>query len=120
MVKWRDAVQLPWKTPDFTTFAALVMAGILGGVSQLLVTESYRHADTSTVAPFEYTSMLFGIILGLTVFGDVPTVTMLVGATVVISASMLVIWREHQLRIERLPVSSWQWALIGIEDHDAA
>ena len=85
-----------WITPDVATFAALVMAGILGGVAQLLVTESYRHADASTVAPFEYTSMLFGIVLGLAVFGEIPTVPMLVGAAVVIAASLMVIWRERR------------------------
>ena len=90
------ALPFVWKTPDAATFAALVMAGILGGVSQLLVTESYRHADTSTVAPFEYTSMLFGIILGLVVFGELPTVPLLVGAAVVIAASLMVIWRERR------------------------
>ena len=112
-----------WRTPDLTTLAVLVIIGVLGGVSQLLVTESYRHADTSTVAPFEYTSMLFSIILAFAVFGELPTPTMLIGATVVIAASMLVIWREHQLRIRRVPAVSlldvtWPWGVIGVEEHD--
>ena len=96
----------------------LILSGILGGISQMLVTESYRHAPTSTVAPFEYTSMLFSIAIALAVFGEAPTVTVLVGASVVIAASLLVIWREHQLRIERAPVATWPWGIIGAEEHD--
>ena len=76
-------------------------------------------AATSTVAPFEYTSMLFSIALSLAVFGQIPTTTMLVGASVVIAASLLVIWREHQLLIERAPVATWPWGMIGADEHDA-
>ncbi len=52
--------------------ALLIAAGFCGGVAQILLTESYRHADVSTVAPFEYTSILLGGIVAYFVFGDVP------------------------------------------------
>ena len=51
---------------------ALIGAGICGGVGQILMTESYRHAEMSTVAPFEYTSMVLGIASGYLFFGDLP------------------------------------------------
>ena len=92
-----------WATPDLWTFALLVTAGVLGGISQMFVTESYRHAQTSTLAPFEYTSMLFGVALGYLLFGEAPTLTMLIGATIVIAAGLIVIWREHALSIRRVP-----------------
>ena len=107
-----------WRTPDAWTLAVLVLGGLLGGVSQLLVTESYRHADTSAVAPFEYASMLFGIALGYFLFGDAPTPTMLIGATIVIAAGLIVIWREHVLAIRRVQAETWPWAMIGVEKHD--
>ena len=53
------------------------------------------------VAPFEYISILFAIFLGYFVFGELPTITVLIGSLVVISAGILIIWREHQLGIER-------------------
>ncbi len=108
-----------WRMPDGWTLAVLIFAGFLGGVSQLLVTQSYRYADTSAVAPFEYTSMLFGIALGYLLFGDVPTLTMLLGSAIVIAASLIVIWREHVLSIQRLPADPWPWAMIGVEKHEA-
>nr|WP_237684244.1 DMT family transporter [Pseudaminobacter soli] len=79
----------------------LVMAGICGGVAQLLMTQSYRYAEASVVAPFEYTSMILAIIAGFVVFGDVPTIHMLVGGAIVVGAGLFIILRERQLGIER-------------------
>ena len=105
-----------WRWPDAETLAILVACGVLGGISQLLVTECYRQAGTSIVAPFEYTSILFGIALGYLLFSEMPTGVMLLGSAVVIAASLMVFWREHQLRIERAHVvGSWPWALISEE-----
>jgi len=92
---------LGWRFPDAWTLGLLVASGLLGGIAQLLVTESYRHADVSAVAPFEYSSMLFGIVLGLVLFGEVPALTVLVGAAIVIAAGLIVLWRERTLTIAR-------------------
>lgn len=108
-----------WRIPDPWIMTLLVTSGILGGVSQLMMTEAYRHADASTVAPFEYTSMLFGIVLGFFLFGDVPTSTMLIGSTIVIAAGLIVLWREHVLSLNRAPSHIWPWAMIGVDKHDA-
>lgn len=88
-----------WPTPMQATF--LVMAGIAGGVAQILLTESYRHADMSTIAPFEYTSMLLGLIIGYMLFGDIPSSEMMTGAVIVISAGIFIIYRERQLGLAR-------------------
>ena len=88
-----------WPTPG--QFAMLVGAGIAGGIGQILLTESYRHADVSVIAPFEYTSLLLSIVVGYVIFGDVPTLEMLVGAVIVVAAGIFIIYREHQLGLER-------------------
>jgi drug/metabolite transporter (DMT)-like permease len=79
----------------------LIGAGLCGGVGQILLTESYRNADVSTVAPFEYTSILLGIGIAYALFGDVPTLPMLVGTAITVSAGIFIIYREHQLGLER-------------------
>lgn len=107
-----------WRMPDVWTLAILVLSGVLGGVSQLAMTQAYRYADASTVAPFEYTSMLFGIVLGFFLFGDLPTATMLLGSAIVIAAGLIVIWREHALQVRRAPAHIWPWAMIGVDKHD--
>ncbi len=79
----------------------LISAGLCGGIAQILMTETYRHADVSTAAPFEYSSMVFAIIAGYLLFGDMPTVHMLVGGSIVIGAGIFIIWREHRLGLPR-------------------
>ncbi|NLS02888.1 DMT family transporter [Rhizobium sp. P32RR-XVIII] len=90
-----------WASLELRTVLLLVAAGFCGGVAQILLTESYRHAEVSTVAPFEYTSILLGGIVGYFVFGDVPGGHMMVGTAIVIAAGIFIIYREHQLGLER-------------------
>ena len=90
-----------WVVPDLTTIALLVLAGLMGGVAQILITSAYRFGTVSMLAPYDYASMLFAIVIGYVWFGELPTLIMLVGATLVISAGVLVIWREHHLGLER-------------------
>ena len=90
-----------WVVPTASQAMLLVGAGLLGGVGQIFLTSSYREADASLVAPFDYASMIFALAIGYFVFAEVPTATMLIGATVVVTAGCLIIWRERQLGIER-------------------
>ena len=90
-----------WVMPTPFEAALLVGAGLLGGVGQILLTASYREADASLVAPFDYASMLFALGIGYFIFDEVPTLTMLGGAALVVAAGILIIWREHKLGLER-------------------
>ncbi len=90
-----------WVIPTATEAALLVSAGLLGGIGQIFLTSAYREADASVVAPFDYASMIFALAIGYFVFAEVPTLTMLTGAAVVVAAGCLIIWRERQLGIER-------------------
>ena len=90
-----------WVTPSGQTLAYLLGAGLVGGTGQILLTSSYRYGDASVIAPFEYSSMLFAVAIGLIFFDEVPTVQMLVGASIVIAAGVLIILRERYLKIQR-------------------
>ena len=57
----------------------LVIAGICGGIGQVLLTQSYRFGDASLIAPFDYTSMLWALIVSLAIFGTWPSSTVLAG-----------------------------------------
>ena len=96
-------VTLPfgWVWPTPLEASLLVLAGLLGGVGQILLTSSYREADASLVAPFDYASMIFALAIGYFIFAEVPTWTMLGGAALIVTAGILIIWREHKLGIER-------------------
>ena len=90
-----------WVWPGWQAGGLLVCAGLLGGVGQIFLTSSYRYADASLVAPFDYTSMILALGIGYFVFNEVPTPTMLIGAVIVIFAGVLIIWRERALGIQR-------------------
>lgn len=88
-----------WPAPEVA--ALLVLAGFIGGLAQILLTSAFRAADASIVAPFEYASMLFALVVGYVVFDEVPSAVVLVGAAIVIAAGGLIIWRERALGIAR-------------------
>ena len=86
-----------WNTPGFGDLGLLVAIGLLGGVGQIFLTECVRYADASIVAPFDYTSMVWAVLLGYFAFGERPTTPILAGSAIVIAAGLFVLWREHRL-----------------------
>lgn len=90
-----------WALPNAKQLVELVSLGILGGLAHIFLTESYRYAAASVVAPFDYTAMIWAILLGYWVFGEVPTGTVLAGSAIVAGAGLFVIWRERQLGLQR-------------------
>lgn len=90
-----------WVIPTWQEAGLLIFAGILGGVGQIFLTTSYRFADTSVIAPFEYTSIMLAVIVGYTVFDEVPTAPTIAGVCLVICAGLIIIYRERQLGLER-------------------
>lgn len=98
------SIPFGWQALTWEQTALLITAGFCGGIAQLFMTEAYRHAEASTVAPFEYTSLILGIAVGYFVFGDLPTIYTLVGGAIVIGAGIFIIWREQRLGLERRAV----------------
>ncbi len=94
-------VPFGWSALTVGQAALLVGSGICGGIAQLLMTEGYRHAEASVVAPFEYTSVILAIAIGYLLFNDVPTPHMLVGGAIVVGAGLFIILRERRLGLER-------------------
>jgi drug/metabolite transporter (DMT)-like permease len=94
-------VPFGWAWPTPTLWVTLIGSGIAGGIGQILLTEAYRHADVSVIAPFEYVSLVLSLIIGYLVFSDVPTPTMIFGAVIVVMAGLFIIYREHVLGLDR-------------------
>ncbi|NVK33093.1 MAG: DMT family transporter [Rhodobacteraceae bacterium] len=90
-----------WVMPDMQTFTLMFAMGIAGGLGQIFLTESYRFADASTIAPFDYTNMIWALGFGYILFGEVPLPQVLIGAAIVIAAGIFVIYREHRLGLDR-------------------
>jgi drug/metabolite transporter (DMT)-like permease len=71
--------------------------GLLGGIGHLLLIRALTIAPASLLAPFVYTQLVWALVLGYLVFGDVPNVWMLVGGAVIVASGLFVFYREAVL-----------------------
>lgn len=81
-----------------TEFALLGLLGVVAMGAHMLVNRALKISDAATVAPLQYTLLLWGILFGWMFFGDVPRLTMLLGATLIIGSGMFIFFREQQLK----------------------
>jgi drug/metabolite transporter (DMT)-like permease len=105
LVTWPVGRLLPtlaWLEPTWPELAALVTVGLCGGLAHILLTESYRWAPASVVAPFDYTAMIWAFLLGYFFFNELPTIFVFIGAAIIAAAGLFVIWRERQLGLQRM------------------
>ncbi len=76
----------------------LVAIGVFSAIGQHLLTEAFRNAPPSVVAPLEYTALLWGILIDRIVWGVLPTSRVYIGGGIVIASGLYLIWREHRTR----------------------
>ncbi|MCA8907880.1 MAG: DMT family transporter [Rhodospirillaceae bacterium] len=92
-----------WIWPTTLQWVMLIGIGVCGGVAQICLTLGYRYAQASLLAPFDYSAMVYALVLGYLFFGEVPQTMVLGGAAVVIGAGLFIIWREQVRRARRAP-----------------
>jgi drug/metabolite transporter (DMT)-like permease len=90
-----------WRVPSLYDAALLILMGVMGGIGQITLTQSFRYADASLIAPFDYLSMVWAIAIGWFLFGELPASVVIVGASIVVAAGIFVIWRERELGLDR-------------------
>ena len=83
-----------WVMPNLKDFVLLMMVGIMGGSANLFLTQSYKLSEVSLVAPLKYLSLVFAIIFGYLIWSEIPTAKTLIGALLVVSASLIIFKRE--------------------------
>ncbi|WP_127521609.1 DMT family transporter [Mesorhizobium sp. Z1-4] len=77
----------------------LLMLGILGATSHLLLIQANRLARATVLAPFSYLQMVWAIILGWLVFAELPDIWVLIGAAVIVASGVYIARREHKLGV---------------------
>jgi drug/metabolite transporter (DMT)-like permease len=95
------ALPFVWVTPNAHDLMLLVAIGLLGGVAQVLLTEAWASAQVSALAPYSYSSLLWAILFGWIGFGHVPGVLTLLGAALIVAASLYILHRELVLARRR-------------------
>ncbi|MEM1345068.1 MAG: DMT family transporter [Pseudomonadota bacterium] len=78
-----------WASPDALTWALLVATGLFGGAAHIAMTLSFRYAQASLLAPFEYLTILWAAAIGAAVFAETPGGAFLIAAPLVIAGAVL-------------------------------
>ncbi len=104
MILLASLITLPfgWVMPNLQDFILLVLIGITGGSANLFLTQSYKLSEVSLVAPLKYLSLIFAIVFGYLIWNEIPTTKTLVGASLVVFAS-LIIFRREIYHKEKIP-----------------
>jgi drug/metabolite transporter (DMT)-like permease len=84
-----------WVTPTFTDTLLLGLLGIVAMLAHMCVNRSLKLAPASVVVPYQYSTIVWAVVFGFAVFGDVPDIAMLVGAAVIIGAGIFIFIREQ-------------------------
>ena len=87
-----------WIIPNLKDLFLLCMVGILGGLANLWLTQSYKFAEVSLVTPLKYLALLFAIFFGYIFWDETPTTKTLLGAALVIISSIIIFRREIYLK----------------------
>ena len=93
-------VTLPfgWLMPDLMDLILLSMIGFFGGVANLWLSQSYKLSEVSLVTPLKYLALVFAIVFGFLIWGEIPSVKTLFGALLVITSSIIIFRREIILK----------------------
>lgn len=87
---------LNWVPPTPTEYLLLVLVGVLGATAHNCFIRGYAIGDATAVAPFEYTSLIFAAVAGVIIFSDLPDIYTIVGAAIIVGASLYIVRREAQ------------------------
>ncbi|TJW97408.1 MAG: DMT family transporter [Mesorhizobium sp.] len=84
-----------WTPMTGESTALLAMAAVLVVIGYQFIIMAMRMGDISFIAPFRYTALLWSLLLGLFIFGDVPDLPMIVGASVIVGSGLYALYRER-------------------------
>ena len=87
-----------WVMPNFLDLILLSMIGILGGLANLWLSQSYKLSEVSLVSPLKYLALIFAIIFGYLIWDEIPTSKTLIGALLVVFSSFIIFKREMTLK----------------------
>ena len=88
-----------WKTPSPIQWLFLMWLGLLGAIGHFFMIKAFEKAPASLLAPFSYASLIWATILGFFMFGDLPDVWTIFGATIIISSGLYIVKRESSVPV---------------------
>jgi drug/metabolite transporter (DMT)-like permease len=95
-----------WRPMSAPALGLIAFAAVLVMIGYQCVIIAMRTGDISAVAPFRYTALLWAMLLGYLVFGDVPDALMIIGASIIVASGLYTFYREHRLGRKRSVAAS--------------
>lgn len=92
------ALPFVWVTPTGPEWLLLLGVGLFGGIAQVMITEANASAQVSALGPYSYGAILWSMLLGWAVWGDIPGISTLLGAALIVAAGLYILHREWQRR----------------------
>jgi drug/metabolite transporter (DMT)-like permease len=92
------ALPFGWRTPVGTDFWLFVLLGVVGGIGMYFMTQAYRYAPAAVIAPFDYTALIWGTLIGWLVWQELPGTNVWFGAAIVIASGLYIVHRETRVR----------------------
>jgi drug/metabolite transporter (DMT)-like permease len=90
-----------WVMPDLEGWVLLILVGLIGGLAQIAMTNAFRLADVSIVAPFDYMHIIWAALLGYFIWGEIPGNSLWIGVAIVMASGIYVLFREAHLGLPR-------------------
>lgn len=91
------ALALPdWQAVRSADAGWLLAMGITGAMGQVFITEAFKRAPVSVIAPFEYSSLFWGVLLDLAIWGELPGTVVFAGAAIIVGSGLYLIHRERR------------------------
>ena len=88
---------LSWVWPTWQGWLLFLGSGLAAGLGHLCLIRAYTAAPASVIAPFYYSSIIWSALAGYVIWQDLPALTTLIGAALIIGSGLYIIWRERKL-----------------------
>ncbi len=92
------AVPFFWVIPDASAWTFMIVLGLLGATAHFSLIKSFEAATAATVIPYTYTNLIWATVVGFVVFGDLPDLGTVIGASVIVVSGLYIFHRELQHR----------------------
>ncbi|MBB3230756.1 DMT family transporter [Halomonas stenophila] len=99
------ALTLPWvwQAPAPLHWVGFLVGGVLGVGAMVGITLAFRHAPAAIAAPFDYTALLWAVLLGWGFWGEVPDPWVFAGGSLIIASGLAIAYQERRVALNRRP-----------------
>jgi drug/metabolite transporter (DMT)-like permease len=83
--------------PEGIDILVFIGTAVFGALGQLLMTEAFRYGEVSLLAPIEYSALIWATLFGWLLWNDLPSLTVIAGAAIIIASSAYILHRETRV-----------------------